>query len=125
MLDDHDANAGNFRNFAEDSRYAKDVFLQTGNSIFKKSPSVGAVGFARSCTAFKNMVTQTPLNKRGVEENRYYGRYNGPTTDEMEYGDRFCIGSVQPVDRIFNPGLHAQDILLDEKIAILYCYCST
>ncbi|CAD7942898.1 unnamed protein product [Amoebophrya sp. A120] len=136
-----DPHAGNFRNFNEDSRYAKDNFLsQTGSSLInnnahKPNAAMGAFSFTsgaggagtmnRSCTSFQNFVTHTALNKRGVEENRYYGRYNGPTSDELEYGDKYCVGSVQPVDRIFNPGLHSQDILNDEKIAILYSHTPT
>lgn len=66
------------------------------------------------------MVTGQPLNKRGVRLDQYSRADEGPTAHEIEWGDKYCDGTVQPVDRIFNPGLHSQDLKEDEKIAVLY-----
>ncbi|CAD7926700.1 unnamed protein product [Amoebophrya sp. A25] len=128
---------GAFPDFAEDARYATTTgtgigtttggpLSATGGSMMlRKTGASTFTGAFRSCTSFRNRVTGLEVNKRGVEQGMFYGRFNGPTSDEYEFADKYCVNAVQPVDRIFSPGLHIQDIASEEKIAILYSHTPT
>ena len=89
---------------------------------------------ARSHTEFHNRVTQKRLNKRGVEVEQY-GRFNGPTEDEVYrlsnifilpiFHDHFYPHSVRVSTRrrphdMFK-GASTQDCLSEAEYADRYC----
>lgn len=118
-----------YKNFSEDANFRLDTsaMSQTDKTFFSRT-GLAAVNQGRpanlhtsSITDFRNHATGHSVNKRGVHKVQY-GRFDGPTADEYEYADKYCVGDVQPVNRIIAPGLHSQDIRNEEKIALLYAF---